>query len=102
MRGVVGLFVVHGYQGAEEDPEMLLNADKLLQAVLAEAQVVRVGQPLLISGDLKADPCVIPCLAEGISSGKFVDLASAYSLGGQGGSQMPFASLSLMSAVEVS
>ena len=55
--------------------------DKLLQDVLAEAQVVCVGQPLLILGDLNADPGVIPCLAKGISSGKFVDLALGYSLG---------------------
>ena len=32
-----------------------------LQAVLAEAQVVCVGQPMLIAGDLNADPAVIPC-----------------------------------------
>ena len=42
---------------------------------VAEAQVVFVGQQLLIDGDLNADPCVIPCLAKGISAGKFVDLA---------------------------
>ena len=47
--GVVHLFVVYGYQGAEEeDADQLLLADKLLQAVLAEAQVVCGGQPLLI------------------------------------------------------
>ena len=28
-----------------------------------------------IAGDLNADPAVIPCLAEGISAGRFVDLA---------------------------
>ena len=39
------------------------------------------GQPLLIAGDLNADPAVIPCLATGISAGKFVDLALAYSRG---------------------
>ena len=61
--GVVHLFVVYGYQGAEEDPDQLELTDKLLQAVLAEAQVVCVGQPLLIAGDLNADPAVIPCLA---------------------------------------
>ena len=45
MVGVVHLFVVYGYQGAEEDSEKLLLTDKLLQAVLAEAQVVCRGQP---------------------------------------------------------
>ena len=41
--GVVHLFVVYGYQGAEEDAERLKLTDHLLQAVLAEAQVVCVG-----------------------------------------------------------
>ena len=40
--GVVNLFVVYGYQGSEEDSEKLSLADKLLSAVLAEAQVVCV------------------------------------------------------------
>ena len=53
----------------------------LLQAVLAEAQVVCIGQPMLTAGDLNADPAVIPCLAKGISAGRYVDLALAYSLG---------------------
>ena len=73
--------MLYGYQGSEEDAEKLALTDKLLLAVLAEAQVVRVGQPLLIAGDLNADPAVISCLALGISAGKFVDLALAYSLG---------------------
>ena len=38
------------------------------------------GQPVLIAGDLNADPAVIPFLAKGISAGKFVDRALAYSL----------------------
>ena len=38
-------------------------------------------QPLLIVGNLNADAGVIPCLAEGISSGRFVDLALAHSVG---------------------
>ena len=59
---VVHLFVVYGYQGAEEDSEKLLLTDKLLRAALAEAQVVCVGQPLLIAGDLNADRCVVPLL----------------------------------------
>ena len=79
--GVVHLFVVYGYQGAEEDAEKLRLTDHLLQAVLVEAQVVCVGQPMLIAGDLNADPAVIPCLAKGISAGRYVDLALAYSLG---------------------
>ena len=47
--GVVHLFVVYGYQGAEEDAEQLFLTDKLLQAVLVEAQVVCIRQPLLIA-----------------------------------------------------
>ena len=43
--------------------------------------MVCVGQPVLIAGDLNADPAVIPCLAKGISPGRFVDLALAYSQG---------------------
>ena len=79
--GVVHLFVVYGYQGAEDDADKLQHTHRLLQAFLAEAQVVCVGQPLLIAGDLNADPAVIPCLAKGISAGRYVDLALAYSLG---------------------
>ena len=79
--GVVHLFVVYGYQGAEEDAEKLRLTDRLLQAVLAEAQVVCIGQPMLIAGDLNADSAVIPCLAKGMSAGRYVDLALAHSLG---------------------
>ena len=79
--GLGHLFVVCGYQGAEEDSEKLQLTDKLLQAVLAEAQKVCVGQPLLIAGDLNTDPAVIPCLAKGMSTGRFVDLALPYSIG---------------------
>ena len=78
---MVHLFVVYGYQGAEEDAEKPQLTDRLLQAVLAGAQVVCIGQPLLTAGDLKADPAVIPCLSKGISSGRFVDLALAFSTG---------------------
>ena len=79
--GVVHLFVVCGYQGAEEDADQLYLTDKLLQAVHADAQVVCIGQPMLIAGDPNADPAVISCLAKGISAGRYVDLALAYSLG---------------------
>ena len=62
---MVHLFVVYGYQGAEEDADQLQLTDRLLQAVLAEAQVVCIRQPMLIAGDLNADPAVIPCLSHG-------------------------------------
>ena len=51
MGRVVHLFVVYGYQEEEEVSEKLQLTDKLLQAVLAEAHMVCVGQPLLIAGD---------------------------------------------------
>ena len=79
--GVAHLFVAYGYQGAEEDAEKLRLTDCLLQAVFAEAQVVCICQPMLIAGDLNADPAVIPCLAKGISAGRYVDLALAHPLG---------------------
>ena len=79
--GVVHLFVVYGYQGAEEDAEKLRLTGHLLQAVLVEAQMVCIGQPMLVAGDLNADPAVIPCLAKGIAAGRYVDLALAYSQG---------------------
>ena len=78
---MVHLFVVYSYQGAEEDADQLQLSDKLLQAVLAEAQVVCIGQSMLTAGDLNADPAVIPCLSKGISAGRYVDLALAFSLG---------------------
>ena len=77
--GVVHLFVIYGCQVAEEDAEKLQLTDRLLQAVLAEAQVVCIGQPMLIAGELNADPAVIPCLSKGISAGRLKDLALAYS-----------------------
>ena len=68
-------------RGRRRDAEKLRLTDHLLQAVLVEAQMVCIGQPMLVAGDLNADPAVIPCLAEGISAGRYVDLALAYSLG---------------------
>ena len=57
---VVHLFVVYGYRDSEEDAEKLALTDRVLQAVLAEAQVACGGRPLLIAGDLNADPGIIP------------------------------------------
>ena len=68
-------------KGLKRNSEKLLLTDRLLGAVLAEAQVVCVEQPMLIVGDLNADPGVIPCLAKCVASGRLVDLALAYSLG---------------------
>ena len=63
---MVHLFVVYGFLETEEDAEQLQLTDRILQAVLAEAQVVCIGQPMLIAVDLNADLAVIPCLAKGI------------------------------------
>ena len=96
--GVVHLFVVYGYQGAEKYSEKLQQTDTLLQAVLAEVQVVCVGHPLLIACDLNADPAVVPCLAKSFSAGRFKDLALAYCLGA-GDSRMPLASSDWMNVL---
>ena len=69
---MVHLFVVYVYQEADEDAEKLQLTDRLLQAVLAEAQVVCIGQPMLIAGDLSADPAVIPCQGTGSRRDFFV------------------------------
>ena len=53
-------FVVYGHQRTEDDVDQLFLTDKLLQAVFAKAQVVCIGQLMLIAGDLNADPAVIP------------------------------------------
>ena len=74
--------MVYGYQGAKEDADQLALTDRLLQAVLAEAQVVCVKQPLPNAGDLNGDPGITPCLAIGIASGRFVALSLAHSVGG--------------------
>ena len=50
------------------------------------------GQPVLIAGDLNADPAIIPCLPKAISEGRFVDLALAYSLGEGRGLRLPASS----------
>ena len=80
MGRVVHLFVIYGYQGAE-DAEKLQLTDKLLQAVLAESKGGVYWSACAHCCDLHADLAVIPCLAKAISEGRFVDLALAYSLG---------------------
>ena len=79
--GVVHLFVVHGYQGAECDPEKLKLTDHLIAAVLAEARMCCCGQPVILAGDLNADPINIPPFVKGISDGGWIDLERAFALG---------------------
>ena len=54
--GVVHLFVIYGYQGAENDPEKLQLSEHLFAAVLAEARMCCSGQPVILAGDFNADP----------------------------------------------
>ena len=79
--GVVHLFVIYGYQGAENDPEKLHFTDYLFAAVLAEAWMCCSGQPVILAGDFNADPIVIPSLAKGTSDGQWVDLERAFAFG---------------------
>ena len=79
--GVVHLFVISGYQGAESDPEKLQLTDHLFTAVLAEAGMCCCGQPVILAGDFNVDPIVTPSLAKGISDGQWIDLERAFAFG---------------------
>ena len=79
--GIAHLFVIYGYQGAESDPEKLTLTDNLLTALLAEAQVCYAGQPVILVGDLNADPTVIPSLAKGVMNGHWIDVEQAFAIG---------------------
>ena len=74
------LVVLYGYQGAVTDPEQLALTDQLFDAALAELSVVARGQPCLMVGDFNVEPTKIPCLANGISAGLWVDLEEAWAL----------------------
>ena len=69
------LFVLYGYQGADNDAEQLALTEQLFDAALGELSVVARVQPCLIVG-----PTKIPCLAKGISAGLWVDLEEAWAL----------------------
>ena len=79
--GVVYLFVIYGYQGADNDPEKLQLTEHLFAAVLAEARMCCAVQPVSLAGDFNADPTVIPSPAKGISNGQWVDLERAFAFG---------------------
>ena len=78
--GVVHLLWFMGVRGLRR---MLKNFCILISYSAPSSQKPRwcVGQPLLVVGDLNADPGIIPCLAKGIAAGRFVDLALAHSIG---------------------
>ena len=78
--GIVHLFVIYGYQGAESDPEKLQLSDRLFASVLTEARMCCAGQPVLV-GDFNADPIVIPFLSKGIMDGHWIDLEQAFATG---------------------
>ena len=63
---MVHLFVIYGYQGAENDPDKLQLSEHLFASVLAEARICCTGQPVVLAGDFNADPTVIPSLDKGI------------------------------------
>ena len=79
---MVHLFVVYGYQGADNDPEKLQLTEHLFAAVLAETRMC-CGWSTGYScwRFLMLSPTVIPSLAKGISDGHWVDLEQAFAFG---------------------
>ena len=75
--GVAHLFVIYGYQGAENDPDKLALADQLLTSVLAKTKMCCSGQPVMLVGDLDADPLVIPSLTNGVADGAWIGVELA-------------------------
>ena len=71
---IAHLIVICGHQGAESDPVKLTLMDNLLTAVLAEAKVCCTGQPVILVGDLNADPTVMLSLAKIFFVGHWVDV----------------------------
>ena len=58
------LVVLHGYQGADHDPEQLALTEQLFDAAFGELSVVAWEQPCLLVGDFNVEPTKIPCLAK--------------------------------------
>ena len=52
--------------------------EQLFDAALGELGVVALGQPCMLVGDLNVEPTKIPCLANGISAGLWVDLEASW------------------------
>ena len=78
---IAHLFVVYGYQGSSDNSHKLLLTNKLLEAVIGEAKACGTGQPVVIAGDLNAEPSVIPVAAKALQCGFLVDLDTAFSSG---------------------
>ena len=69
------------YGCSSDDPHKLSFTNKLLEAVISEAKGCGTGQPVIIAGDLNAEPSVIPIAAKTLQYGDLVDLEAAYSAG---------------------
>ena len=54
--GAAHLFVIHGYRGADGDPENLALTDHLLTSVFAEAKMCCSGQPVIPVRRLECGP----------------------------------------------
>ena len=78
---IAHLFVVYGYQGSCDDPHKLSLTNKLMEAVIGEAKVCGAYQPVIIAGDLNAEPSVIPVVAKALHCSHLVDLEAAFSSG---------------------
>ena len=79
--GIAHLFVIFGHQGADSDPEKLALTEHLPASVLGEAKMCCAVQPVVLVGDLNADPSVIPSLAKGLSGGAWIDVEKAFAIG---------------------
>ena len=70
-----------GTMGASDDPHELALTNKHLEAVICEAKACGTGQPVIISGDLNAEPSVIPVNAKVLKFCHLIDLEGAYASG---------------------
>ena len=76
---VAHLFVVYGYQGADADPRKFALTNKLMEAVIGEAEACETGQLVIIAGDLNAEPWVIPVTAKPLTIHQQKKTARCYS-----------------------
>ena len=73
MRVILPL-VVYGYQGSSEDSHKLALTNKLMEAVMCEVRGCGTGKPVIISGDLAAEPSVNPVTAKALKCGHLIEL----------------------------
>ena len=72
------LFVLYGYQGADNDSEQLALTNQLFDAALGELHAVALGQPCLLVGDFNVEPTKSLAWQKGISAGLWVDFGEAW------------------------